>query len=144
LGYKKHLLNVQYRMHSSISLFPNKEFYEEQLSDAPSVREIGYHRRFLEGKMYASYSFINIAKGKEQKPGRGHGWKNMAEAAAVCKIIESLENGFFSLPPSSVELCVCESLVVLVSNKKTSFGYNNITLDIIFFSYRIFEVKGES
>ncbi|XP_022642994.1 probable helicase MAGATAMA 3 isoform X1 [Vigna radiata var. radiata] len=94
LGYKKHLLNVQYRMHPSISLFPNKEFYEEQLSDAPFVREIDYNRRFLEGKMYASYSFINIAKGKEQKPGRGHGWKNMAEAAAVCKIIESLENEF--------------------------------------------------
>ncbi|KOM52789.1 hypothetical protein LR48_Vigan09g144800 [Vigna angularis] len=94
LGYKKHLLNVQYRMHPSISLFPNKEFYEEQLSDAPFVREIDYNRRFLEGKMYASYSFINIAKGKEQKPGRGHGWKNMAEAAVVCKIIESLENEF--------------------------------------------------
>ncbi|KAL9320209.1 hypothetical protein ACSQ67_012048 [Phaseolus vulgaris] len=95
LGYKKHLLNVQYRMHPSISFFPNKEFYEEQLSDAPFVREMGYNRRFLEGKMYGSYSFINIAKGKEQKPGRGHGWKNKAEAAAVCKIIESLENGFF-------------------------------------------------
>ncbi|KAK8468674.1 hypothetical protein PHAVU_006G085200 [Phaseolus vulgaris] len=94
LGYKKHLLNVQYRMHPSISLFPNKEFYEEQLSDAPFVREMGYNRRFLEGKMYGSYSFINIAKGKEQKPGRGHGWKNKAEAAAVCKIIESLENEF--------------------------------------------------
>ncbi|CAJ1960717.1 unnamed protein product [Sphenostylis stenocarpa] len=94
LGYKKNLLNIQYRMHPSISLFPNKEFYEEQLSDAPFVREMRYNRRFLEGKMYASYSFINIAKGKEKKPGRGHGWKNMAEAAAVCKIIESLENEF--------------------------------------------------
>ncbi|QCD77969.1 regulator of nonsense transcripts 1 [Vigna unguiculata] len=104
LGHKKHLLNVQYRMHPSISLFPNKEFYEERLSDAPFVREINYNRRFLEGKMYASYSFINIAKGKEQKPGRGHGWKNMAEAAAVCKIIESLENEF------------------LRSNKKVSIG----------------------
>nr|KYP76035.1 putative ATP-dependent helicase C29A10.10c [Cajanus cajan] len=93
LGYKRHLLNVQYRMHPSISLFPNKEFYEEKLSDAPFVREVSYNRRFLEGKMYASYSFINIAKGKEQKPDRGYGWKNMAEAAAVSKIIESLENG---------------------------------------------------
>lgn len=96
LGHKKHMLNVQYRMHPSISLFPNKEIYEEQLFDASFVREMSYNRRFLEGKMYASYSFINIAKGKEQKPSRGHGWKNMAEAAAVSKIIESLENEFLS------------------------------------------------
>ncbi|RDX70408.1 putative helicase MAGATAMA 3, partial [Mucuna pruriens] len=96
LGHKKHLLNVQYRMHPSISLFPNKEFYEEQLSDAPSVRGMSYNRRFLEGKIFGSYSFINIAEGKEQKPGRGHGWKNMAEAAAVSKIIERLENEFVS------------------------------------------------
>ncbi|KAH1226393.1 Helicase SEN1 [Glycine max] len=93
LGHKKHLLNVQYRMHPSISLFPNKEFYEKQLSDSPFVREVSYNRHFLEGKMYDSYSFINIAKGKEKMPRGGHGWKNMVEAAAVCKIIESLENG---------------------------------------------------
>ncbi|KAL2333166.1 hypothetical protein Fmac_014379 [Flemingia macrophylla] len=96
LGYKKHLLNVQYRMQPSISFFPNNEFYEGQLSDAPFVREVSYNRRFLEGKMYASYSFINIAKGKEHKPDRGYGWKNMAEAAAVSKIIERLENEFLS------------------------------------------------
>ncbi|KHN14986.1 Helicase SEN1 [Glycine soja] len=96
LGHKKHLLNVQYRMHPSISLFPNKEFYEKQLSDSPFVREVSYNRHFLEGKMYDSYSFINIAKGKEKMPRAGHGWKNMVEAAAVCKIIESLENEFFS------------------------------------------------
>ncbi|XP_042479829.1 probable helicase senataxin, partial [Macadamia integrifolia] len=27
MGHKKHLLNIQYRMHPSISLFPNTEFY---------------------------------------------------------------------------------------------------------------------
>ncbi|RZB50671.1 putative helicase MAGATAMA 3 [Glycine soja] len=62
LGHKKHLLNVQYRMHPSISVFPNKEFYEKQISDALFVREMSYNRRSLEGKMYDSYSFINIAK----------------------------------------------------------------------------------
>jgi len=107
LGHKKHLLNVQYRMHPSISLFPNKEFYEKQLSDSPFVREVSYNRHFLEGKMYDSYSFINIAKGKEKMPRGGHGWKNMVEAAAVCKIIESLENGYFFLPPSLVSNYMC-------------------------------------
>ncbi|XP_058749127.1 uncharacterized protein LOC131622094 [Vicia villosa] len=93
LGYKKHLLNTQYRMHPSISLFPNKEFYDDQLVDAPIVREMGYNRCFLEGKMYTSFSFINIAKGKEQR-GRGHSSKNIVEAAAISKIIENLEEEF--------------------------------------------------
>jgi senataxin len=98
LGYKKHLLNTQYRMHPSISLFPNKEFYEEQLVDAPIVREMNYNRCFLEGKLYGSYSFINIAKGKEQR-GRGHSSKNIVEAAVISTIIESLKEGkcFFFL-----------------------------------------------
>ncbi|KAI5408187.1 helicase sen1 isoform X2 [Lathyrus oleraceus] len=93
LGYKKHLLNTQYRMHPSISLFPNKEFYDEQLVDAPIVKEMEYNRCFLEGKMYASFSFINIAKGKEQR-GRGHSSKNIVEAAAISKIIGNLEEEF--------------------------------------------------
>ncbi|CAJ2640607.1 unnamed protein product [Trifolium pratense] len=93
LGYKKHLLNTQYRMHPSISLFPNKEFYEEQLVDAPIVREMNYNRCFLEGKLYGSYSFINIAKGKEQR-GRGHSSKNIVEAAVISTIIESLKEEF--------------------------------------------------
>jgi senataxin len=98
LGYKKHLLNTQYRMHPSISLFPNKEFYEEQLVDAPIVREMNYNRCFLEGKLYGSYSFINIAKGKEQR-GRGHSSKNIVEAAVISTIFESLKEGkcFFFL-----------------------------------------------
>ncbi|PNX85125.1 DNA-binding protein smubp-2, partial [Trifolium pratense] len=62
LGYKKHMLNVQYRMHPSISMFPCKEFYDNQLSDAQIVTKISYNKRFLEGTMYGSYSFINISK----------------------------------------------------------------------------------
>jgi senataxin len=92
LGYKRHMLNVQYRMHPSISLFPSKEFYDGKLSDAFIVREERYNKRFLEGKMYAPYSFINIAKGKEQFH-RGHSLKNMVEVAVIFKILESLKQG---------------------------------------------------
>ncbi|KAL5102079.1 hypothetical protein RYX36_006406 [Vicia faba] len=41
LGYKKHMLNVQYRMHPNISLFPCKEFYDQKISDAPFKVSIG-------------------------------------------------------------------------------------------------------
>jgi senataxin len=94
LGYKRKMLNVQYRMHPSISLFPCKEFYEEKLSDASIVMEESYNKSFLEGEMYASYSFINISEGKE-KFGRGHSLKNMVEVAVISEIIQSLERGYF-------------------------------------------------
>jgi senataxin len=92
LGYKKHMLNVQYRMHPSISMFPSKEFYDNQLSDAQIVTEISYNKRFLEGTMYGSYSFINISKGKEQS-NHDHSLKNVIEAAAISEIIGRLKKG---------------------------------------------------
>ncbi|CAJ2652910.1 unnamed protein product [Trifolium pratense] len=93
LGYKKHMLNVQYRMHPSISMFPSKEFYDNQLSDAQIVTEISYSKRFLEGTMYGSYSFINISKGKEQS-NHDHSLKNVIEAAAISEIIGRLNKEF--------------------------------------------------
>ena len=88
------MLNVQYRMHPSISLFPCKEFYDEKISDAPVVKDASYKKSFLEGEMYDSYSFINIAKGKE-KFGRGHSLKNMVEVAVISEMIKNLKKGCF-------------------------------------------------
>ncbi|WJX58554.1 hypothetical protein P8452_43997 [Trifolium repens] len=67
LKYNKHMLNLQYRMHPSISRFPSKEFYGGQLSDA------------------------NI--GKEQS-NLDHSLKNVIEAAAISEIIGRLKNEF--------------------------------------------------
>ncbi|XP_054799381.1 helicase SEN1-like [Prosopis cineraria] len=93
LGFEKHPLKVQYRMHPSISLFPNREFYEGLLVDGVNVRVSSYSKRFLEGRMYGSYSFINIAKGKEQY-GFGHSLKNVVEVAAISEIIKCLQKVF--------------------------------------------------
>ncbi|XAR73624.1 hypothetical protein NMG60_11007659 [Bertholletia excelsa] len=89
LGHRKHLLNIQYRMHPSISLFPNMEFYENMIMDAPKVKEKGYEKRFLQEKMYGSYSFINVAHGNEKLDDR-HSRKNMVEVAVVAEILASL------------------------------------------------------
>ncbi|KAB2600276.1 ATP-dependent helicase-like [Pyrus ussuriensis x Pyrus communis] len=62
LGHEKLLLNVQYRMHPSISLFPNREFCNHRLLDA---------------------------NGKEEFD-RGSSQKNMAEVAVVYEIVASL------------------------------------------------------
>ncbi|KAM1133779.1 hypothetical protein FF1_042986 [Malus domestica] len=93
LGHKKHLLNVQYRMHPSISLFPKMEFYDNQILDGPNVSEVSYNKCFLDGKMYGSYSFINIANGKEEFDG-GRSPKNVAEVAVVYEIVSRLYKEF--------------------------------------------------
>ncbi|KAM1130483.1 hypothetical protein EV1_044775 [Malus domestica] len=93
LGHEKHLLNVQYRMHPSISLFPKMEFYDSQILDGPNVNEVSYNKRFLDGKMYGSYSFINIANGKEERD-RGRSLKNVTEVAVVYEIVSSLYKEF--------------------------------------------------
>ncbi|KAG7997202.1 hypothetical protein I3843_01G200400 [Carya illinoinensis] len=89
LGHKRNLLNVQHRMHPSISLFPNREFYDQQIWDGDNAKGKSHERRFLRGKMYGSYSFINVAHGKEEFD-NNHSHKNMVEAAVVYEIVSSL------------------------------------------------------
>ncbi|KAI3870922.1 hypothetical protein MKX03_025110, partial [Papaver bracteatum] len=89
LGHKKHLLSVQYRMHPSISLFPNSEFYGKRLADAPNVKQNGYKRSLLDGDMYGPYSFINVPYGKEEF-NDGHSRKNMLEVAVIDEIVQNL------------------------------------------------------
>ncbi|KAF8052886.1 hypothetical protein N665_1494s0001 [Sinapis alba] len=89
LKHKKYLLNIQYRMHRSISIFPNREFYGMQIQDAPTVKQRNYTKQYLPGKMYGPYSFINIANGEEQY-GEGRSLKNNVEVAVVSDIIANL------------------------------------------------------
>ncbi|KZV14915.1 hypothetical protein F511_40287 [Dorcoceras hygrometricum] len=90
LGHSKHLLNTQYRMHPSISQFPNSNFYDNQILDAPSVQDESYQRCYLQGKMFGPYSFINILGGKEEVDDVGHSRRNMVEVAVVLKIVQKI------------------------------------------------------
>ncbi|XP_023635045.1 uncharacterized ATP-dependent helicase C29A10.10c [Capsella rubella] len=89
IGHNKHLLNVQYRMHPSISSFPNKEFYDGRITDAAIVQERVYEKRFLQGNMFGSFSFINVGRGREEFC-EGHSPKNMVEVAVISEIISNL------------------------------------------------------
>uniref|UniRef100_A0A0E0DHM4 UvrD-like helicase ATP-binding domain-containing protein n=1 Tax=Oryza meridionalis TaxID=40149 RepID=A0A0E0DHM4_9ORYZ len=60
LGHEKHLLNMQYRMHPSISIFPNISFYDRKLLDAPNVKQKEHRKKYLPGLMFGPYSFFNI------------------------------------------------------------------------------------
>nr|XP_043619819.1 uncharacterized protein LOC122591622 [Erigeron canadensis] len=90
LGYPKHLLNVQYRMHPSISFFPNWKFYQSQILDGENVTSNSYIKQYLSGPMFGPYSFINVVGGKEERDDDGQSLRNMVEVALVIKIVQSL------------------------------------------------------
>ncbi|KAI3847426.1 hypothetical protein MKW98_032752 [Papaver atlanticum] len=89
LKHDKHLLNVQYRMHPSISAFPNEQFYNRQILDASNVKQRSYSKKFLQGSMYGPFSFVNISYGKEEFNDK-HSLKNLVEVAVISEIIENL------------------------------------------------------
>jgi hypothetical protein len=94
LGHSKHLLNIQYRMHPSISLFPNLNFYHKQILDSPNVKRKSHEKHYLSWPMFGPYSFINIAGGREEKDDVGRSWRNMVEVAVVKKILLKLYKGY--------------------------------------------------
>ncbi|KAJ0038642.1 hypothetical protein Pint_21976 [Pistacia integerrima] len=89
LGCSRHLLNMQYRMHPSISYFPNSYFYNNQILDSPDVKRKSYEKVFLLGSpMFGPYSFINIFGGREEFI--NYSCRNMVEVAVVMKILRNL------------------------------------------------------
>ncbi|KAL0920282.1 hypothetical protein M5K25_009405 [Dendrobium thyrsiflorum] len=90
LGQEKNLLNIQYRMHPSISKFPNSNFYENKISDGENVLVANYQKQYLSGLLYGPYSFINIGCGKEVTDKDGRSKKNLIEVEVVAKIVEKL------------------------------------------------------
>lgn len=96
MGHSKHLLNMQYRMHPSISFFPNLNFYSNQILDAPNVRHKSHVKRYLQGPMFGPYSFINIFGGREELDDVGHSRKNMVEVAVVMKLVRNLYKAWSS------------------------------------------------
>ncbi|CAL8993557.1 unnamed protein product [Prunus brigantina] len=90
MGHSKHLLNMQYRMHPSISLFPNTNFYNNQILDAPNVKKRSHEKHYLPGSMFGPFSFINVIDGREEKDEDGRSRKNMVEVAIILKILRKL------------------------------------------------------
>ena len=91
MRHSKHLLSIQYRMHPSISFFPNSYFYENKIHDSPTVEKRSYEKRFLPGPMYGPYSFINVFGGREEFI--EHSCRNMVEVSVVMKILLNLYKG---------------------------------------------------
>ncbi|XP_003631316.2 uncharacterized protein LOC100855072 isoform X1 [Vitis vinifera] len=90
LDHAKHFLNLQYRMHPSISLFPCSNFYANQILDAPNVKHKAYEKKYLPDPVFRPYLFINISCGREEVDEVGHSVKNMVEVAVLMKIVQNL------------------------------------------------------
>ncbi|KAL0349341.1 UNVERIFIED_CONTAM: Helicase SEN1 [Sesamum angustifolium] len=78
------------RMHPLISCFPNSRFYLNQILDAPAVQSESYKRRYLEGRMFGPYSFIDIRGGREELDDVGRSRRNMVEVAVIVKLVQKL------------------------------------------------------
>ncbi|OWM65617.1 uncharacterized protein LOC116199733 [Punica granatum] len=90
LGKLKHPLNVQYRMHPSISCFPNQTFYGGQIRDGPNVKHESYSKQYLPGLMFGSFSFINVSEGREERGVDGSSLTNPVEADVAAQILSNL------------------------------------------------------
>jgi len=88
------LLGIQYRMHPSISAWPNSEFYLNQLRYSESVSHLTKPRGFpwSDG---SSTAFIHVC-GQEMKS--GDSFYNEAEADVVWKVRDALLRGGCVLP----------------------------------------------
>ncbi|XP_038891794.1 helicase SEN1-like [Benincasa hispida] len=90
LGYSKHLLNTQYRMHPLVSCFPNSKFYGNKILDGSIVMDKEYEKHYLPSPLFGPYSFINVCGGQEESNGDGQSKKNMVEVVVVTQIIQML------------------------------------------------------
>ncbi|XP_047063773.1 helicase sen1-like [Lolium rigidum] len=125
LGYGKHLLNVQYRMHPKISRFPVVTFYDGKIFDGPNVTNKSYEKRFLASDVFGSYSFINVDGGHETTEKHGRSLKNTIEAAAVSRIVQRLFKESFSTGIKiSVGVVSPYNAQVRAINEKLGKSYN--------------------
>ncbi|XP_038977123.1 uncharacterized protein LOC120107765 [Phoenix dactylifera] len=103
IGYKRSLLErisylckpdctleVQYRMHPEISYFPNKKLFNWKLVDSPKTLDGNIKNLSLPDCISAPFSFLDVSDGQESFDGQDEGWKNLIEAAVICKIVMSL------------------------------------------------------
>ncbi|CAN4092017.1 unnamed protein product [Withania somnifera] len=89
LGHDRHLLNIQYRMHPSISQFPNLIFHRRQILDSFDVKSKSYEKIYLTGQSFGPYAFINVPWGEEELDNVGHR-RNLVEVALIMQILQSL------------------------------------------------------
>lgn len=88
-----YLLDVQYRMHPSISKFPSLEFYQGRLKDGPGM-DILNKRPWHECKPLAPYKFFDIISGRQEQNAKTMSYTNMEEVRVAIELIDFLFRNF--------------------------------------------------
>ncbi|CAN1804432.1 Probable helicase MAGATAMA 3, partial [Linum perenne] len=95
LGHTRHLLNVQYRMHPSISSLPNSMFYFGKIQDGCNVKESSHEKCYLPGgPAFGPYAFLNVKRGREWSDDVGCSKRNTVEASIVLKLAQNLHKAW--------------------------------------------------
>ncbi|KAH9698631.1 hypothetical protein KPL71_024082 [Citrus sinensis] len=124
LNHSKHLLDIQYRMHPSISLFPNLQFYRNQILDGANVKSKSYEKHYLPGTEFGPYTFINIIGGREEFI--YHSCRNMVEVSVVIKILQKLYKAWVgSKQMVSIGVVSPYTAQVVAIRKKIGSEYEN-------------------
>ncbi|CAN0880582.1 Probable helicase MAGATAMA 3 [Linum grandiflorum] len=139
LEHPVHLLNVQYRMHPSISYLPNSIFYSGTVQDGDNVKSRSYQKCYLPGAMFGPYTFLNVNGGREEMDDVWRSRRNMAEVAIVLKLLENLYKGWSgSSPELSVGVISPYAAQVMAIKKKLPSHYGRT----VGFSVKVKSVDG--
>ena len=87
-----HLLDMQYRMHPQISMFPSKAFYDSRLldgEDMATLRRRPWHQEPLLGP----YRFFDV-QGQQRAAPKGHSLINIAEVKVALQIYKTITTHF--------------------------------------------------
>ena len=83
-GINLRLLRRQYRMHPTISWWPNQAFYQGELEDDHST----HGHRLVRGFPWPSGDAVALVDVQGQEEAYSTSWSNAAEAAVVEQIID--------------------------------------------------------
>lgn len=146
-----HMLDVQFRMHPEISLFPRKEFYDGVLKDGPDNHM--HTRRDWHTTHYklGHYRFFNVGS-RHERSAANMSLSNRAEALVILRLYGLLRSFFCKnlslsgkvgiISPYKQQIQVLRNVFTLRYTKeilnhiefKTVDGFQGQEKDIIFFS----------
>lgn len=87
------LLDVQYRMHSDISRFPSKKFYDGMLKDGPNMDSLT-KRPWHENTNFPPYKFFDIVEGQGTQNSKTFSYTNRMEIEIAMEMIGNLFRTF--------------------------------------------------
>ncbi|CAD8050869.1 unnamed protein product [Paramecium primaurelia] len=129
-NFKPYFLDIQYRMHSEIRMFPSEYFYQNKLKDHESTNIRNLPINFFKNRVL----FLDIIDGQEQKDGTSN--INEQEALIIVQLIKSIKEEF---PTQTIGvICAYKSQVryikTLLKQKYTDenfFDQTTITINTV-------------